>query len=879
VKQNRIPGLALAACCALAAGAACGATVMIEDFENELARAPAVKSGWETNGAPGSTASIIRNLADAKAGKASGEVALDVKAGGWALVQKKIEGEEWLSRQPRAISFWLKGGGSGEVTVELEESYAFKWRKKIPLTDVSWQRVTIQLSDFACDSKPQMNVSSLVVLKFVGLGGSPKFLVDDIQVECGDKPAEARIEPKDAAVSAPAAAQARREFVRRISENGRYLLYDDGKPFISIGQNRYNIAAARRLPRGMSVEQYLQNMAAHGQNTLRLWVEGDDDPKFWLEPKTGVFNEEQAKRIDAVFELAARYNIYIILTPWDTWRIIHVMPTAAYVVSGDMTAASDFIAGEKVRVLQQKKWKYMIDRWGSRPNLLAWELVNEIDVFKATPEAELDWVEKMGEFIRQNDPHRHLITVSFSARENDAVWRSPVVDIVGPHFYGNNPARAGNSVGSMMDWFMHKKFGGYARLGKPILFTEVGPASSGYEPAWVRNMMWASLASGAAGTGMRWSDQGQWGDAPPAEYADSAAVRKFCDFVDWRVLLSSPLAANRVHCPARDVRAFGVASDRGALVWVEGIAQDGRKYSPEVEVGGLSAGIFAIYFFDSVAGELRERQYLNVKGGAIRIRAPEFAEGMMCYLESVAFTPDAPEPHPSREAAKSAASAGDANGRVKCVRRAASAAGGPKFGWEEGASFAVDASVPGWHRRFATRISDGTAPDNDADLSARLYTAWDDKSFYVMARVRDEVQLTHLPPDQAFKMDSMELYFDSANDKKRRSYLPELNRQVVIVLNTASGGGPQVFVAGKSVGSAQVLVKPDGYTLRAEIPFDALGFRPAPGKVIGFDVQLNDSDDKAIGRETAMAWAGGDNLNWCDPSVFGELEFIDPEAK
>jgi hypothetical protein len=132
-------------------------------------------------------------------------------------------------------------------------------------------------------------------------------------------------------------------------------------------------------------------------------------------------------------------------------------------------------------------------------------------------------------------------------------------------------------------------------------------------------------------------------------------------------------------------------------------------------------------------------------------------------------------------------------------------------------------------------------------------------------------------------MDSLELYFSADNgraegprgDKKRTSYQPGTDHQVVIVLKTAGGGGAQVFVGGKPVGSVSVVFKPGGYVLLATIPFTALGFSPEPGKVVGFDLQLNDCDDPSLGRETALAWAGGDNSSWCDPSVFGELEFAE----
>lgn len=157
-------------------------SAMIEDFETELAKAPAVQTGWESNGGQFSTATISR-VAEVKNGVGAGQIGFEVKPGSWALVQKKVQGADWLGRGPKAISFWLKGNGSGKMTVELEESYTFKWRKEVPLTGKNWQRVTIKFSEFTCTEKPAMSPADLVLVKFVCFDGTQKLLVDDIQVE------------------------------------------------------------------------------------------------------------------------------------------------------------------------------------------------------------------------------------------------------------------------------------------------------------------------------------------------------------------------------------------------------------------------------------------------------------------------------------------------------------------------------------------------------------------------------------------------------------------------------------------------------------------------------------------------------------------------
>ena len=109
--------LGIATVCMMVAAAAPAASVAIEDFENDLIEAPAVKTGWESKAGEFSSASIVRTTANVKRGVGAGEITFEVKPGSWALVQKKYEGAEWLSRGPKAISFWLRGGGTGKMTV------------------------------------------------------------------------------------------------------------------------------------------------------------------------------------------------------------------------------------------------------------------------------------------------------------------------------------------------------------------------------------------------------------------------------------------------------------------------------------------------------------------------------------------------------------------------------------------------------------------------------------------------------------------------------------------------------------------------------------------------------------------------------------------
>jgi hypothetical protein len=176
-----------ASCIAVMTFAASAGSVPIENFEEELVLYPPELTGWEAKGDQFSTATIAKGP-EAKNGSGGGTLAFEVKPGAWALVQKKIEGAEWLKLSPNAISFWLKGSGVGSMEVELEESYTFNWRVTVSLTDREWHLVTIPLTDFKCPQKEGISVPDLVVLKFICRSGSPKISLDDIAVECANDP-------------------------------------------------------------------------------------------------------------------------------------------------------------------------------------------------------------------------------------------------------------------------------------------------------------------------------------------------------------------------------------------------------------------------------------------------------------------------------------------------------------------------------------------------------------------------------------------------------------------------------------------------------------------------------------------------------------------
>ena len=91
--------------------------------------------------------------------------------------------------------------------------------------------------------------------------------------------------------------------VRISPRDPRYFELSDGTPYIPIGLNMSGPPADGLV----GMERWFAKLSAQGGNFVRIWL---SNPFFDLEhARAGVFDEERAKRIDALFALAKKYGI------------------------------------------------------------------------------------------------------------------------------------------------------------------------------------------------------------------------------------------------------------------------------------------------------------------------------------------------------------------------------------------------------------------------------------------------------------------------------------------------------------------------------------------------------------------------------------------
>lgn len=178
------------------------------------------------------------------------------------------------------------------------------------------------------------------------------------------------------------------------------------------------------------------------------------------------------------------------------------------------------------------------------------------------------------------------------------------------------------------------------------------------------------------------------------------------------------------------------------------------------------------------------------------------------------------------------------------------------------------------------RIAKGKKWNGPSDLSGQIFLSWDEKNLYLAAEVTDDIFVQDQKGKDLWRADSITLGFDILNNISRRfcnwRYDSD-DREIILALTQ---DGPQAWCTdGRRKGLMPdtlrlAIVRKDSRILyEAAIPWKFLKFKPEIGKVIGFDIAINDSDGK--GRKASQVWALGLMSRDCpSPRWFGDLKFV-----
>lgn len=673
--------------------------------------------------------------------------------------------------------------------------------------------------------------------------------------------------------------------VRLSAADPRFFEYADGTFYYPIGHNVcWN-----------SLEQYQEQfaqMGKNGENWSRIWIAPWNCDIEWSSrggPYKGLgqYNLENARKLDEILEAAEAGGLSLQLVLHEHCRLsAKTNPewqNNPYnkALGGPCDAPQDFFTNEKARRLARNRIRYIVARWGWSPNVLAWELFNEVDLtddFRFA--SDTAWHKEMAEFIKALDPHRHLVTTSYISNPNAQTYRLAAIDYTQSHAY----------VPDVVSHFV-QILAPFVSLGKPHFIAEFGRNSADGEDAkdtearTLRSGIWAQFMLPEAGNAMSW----WWYDHihPHNLYPVFKALSKFAEGIDRRgaewSLQTGALPAEWGPMPDPSLspawRVLALVSpdtacawlyDPAILPWSEKPVRPDTGFQGHLALEGLAPGVWKVEQWDTIAGAVVRAEDITVTAGSLTL--PVTARGA-----DVAFKlRRLPGGEPSTNRPRLKLEAWDPRTAPPKPR---ARLGIPKCG----GPVMVDGGLDDWSgvKGLVVEPRDGRSP---ADNSFAFSACHDADNLFVAVRVTDNQVVRENKGDALWKDDCVEIWVDSRNDSGFFGNMPYNPGCFQFNLAPAlqAGAPPDKIIYRNPAWTEELLaqveaasqITSNGYVIEARIPLSALR-GPEPLKdpaAIGFNVSTCDADKPVAGPSwNHLLWQGSNEWDATEWSV-GVLE-------
>jgi hypothetical protein len=341
-------------------------------------------------------------------------------------------------------------------------------------------------------------------------------------------------------------------FVRRDPADYSRLAFDgDGSTYYPIGHN-----VAWQSGSGPDVPAQFARMKTVGENWSRVWMNHWDRKNLdWVPEQKippGDLSLDVARKWDAIVNAAEANGIRFQMTfqhhgqysssvnpnwgenPWNKAN------------GGFLEKPDDFFTSEQARALTRAKYRYIIARYGYSPNVLAWELFNEVQFTDAARNkqhaAVAAWHREMAAFLRAQDPEKHLVTSSSDLDMPEDIFGA--MDYLQPHAYPPDAVAAAQTARP-------------SRYKKPIFYGEIGGqgdlnADTGEV---LHAVLWGSLMSEASGAAQYWTWDAVVGNNLYGRFASATAFVRASGLADANPKMRTVEAG--AETPGRGSVSFG----------------------------------------------------------------------------------------------------------------------------------------------------------------------------------------------------------------------------------------------------------------------------------------------------------------------------------
>ena len=467
----------------------------------------------------------------------------------------------------------------------------------------------------------------------------------------------------------PADATASHGLVRASTSDSRYLVFEDGTPFFAIGENMAWYDARGTF----AYDDWMDELAAHGGNYIRVWMPSWAFGLEWLERddagaitsvSLGDYGDrlDRAWQLDHVLDRAESLGVQVMLTITNhgPWSFVHASQWDDNPYNADnggpLAGPTEVFTDPSARELHRRLLRYIVARWGHSPNILAWELWNEVDLVAdpALPEVSA-WTVEMARELDRLDPYDHLVTTSLggleillalatddidSLVERYAFWSLPELDFTQLHFYGIGTTRIdfANDIARLARYLR--------AFGKPVLIAEAGVNAYGAaetlanDPEGVafHDILWSGLFAETFGTGMSW-----WWDgitAPEGYYPQYGPIAELVTGVRFDEE-GFAIATAAASAPDLALEAHVLRGKTTTLAWIKNPRH--QWYAPDatlVEGATLTlpdrpARRWAITWIDPSAASPPSTSHVDSAGGPIELVIPPFARDVAVRIEAL----------------------------------------------------------------------------------------------------------------------------------------------------------------------------------------------------------------------------------------------------
>ncbi len=395
-------------------------------------------------------------------------------------------------------------------------------------------------------------------------------------------------------------------WIKQSQDNKRYMEYDDGTSY-------FGVAMYTPWQNSVGTFDLLQEF---GGNAFAIWnitYGGMTNGYGLIEEELGRYNQTKCGKIDELLEVAEERDMTVMYCFWPhdlfsntVWA--HQWHQNPYRLICDV---KDVYSDAECWEYQKKQYRYLIARFAHSRSLGIWEIMNEIngtDGWAAGRHDEArDWVKKVHDYFKENDPYQHLTTASRSGGFGE-YWPEmyELVDLPNLHVYetqGWSEQYPGNTLRSSMYNYAFAAARFWENFQQPGIFGEAGAdwvrvdvKSPEYE-ALYHNAIWATLTNGLASIPYWWTFTNPIRDEEREHMLHLSKFVKDIDFVKQ--------AKERCDYLTDRYDLYGMKNDSTFFGWVR-LANGGDISNMKFELPGTldpNIPVFAISYFNTWTGE------------------------------------------------------------------------------------------------------------------------------------------------------------------------------------------------------------------------------------------------------------------------------------